>query len=281
MENNSLKGKICMITGANSGIGKETALGLAKLGATVVMVCRNPVLGKDAQDWIKKMSGNSSIDLLLADLSSQQAVRDLVSEFRSKYDQLHVLINNAGAVIQKRTLTVDGLETTFAVNYLAPYLLTNLLLDVLKASAPARVINVTSGLHKRASIDFDDLQSEKRYGGFWSYNKAKLAFIHFTYHLSKELDGTGVTVNIFNPGVARTNLGRDTPWYMRWAVIFFKNPRKCAETPIYLASAPELEGITGKYFENKRETRSSEASYDEVIAAKLWQVSTQLTNLST
>jgi NAD(P)-dependent dehydrogenase (short-subunit alcohol dehydrogenase family) len=269
-----------MVTGANSGIGKETALGLAKLGATVVMVCRNPELGKFAQAWIKEMSGSSSVDLLIADLSSQQAIRDLVGEFTSKYDQLHVLINNAGLVLQKRTLTIDGLETTFAVNYLAPFLLTNLLLDVLKASTPARVINVTSGLHKRARIDFDDLQSEKKYGAFWSYNKAKLALIYFTYHLAKKLDGTGVTVNIFNPGVARTNLGRDSPWYMRWAVIFFKNPKKCAETPIYLASAPELERITGKYFENKRETKSSEASYDEAIAAQLWTMSAQLTNLS-
>lgn len=280
MEKSSMANKICIVTGANSGIGKETALGLAKLGASIVMVCRNPELGKSAQNWIKEQSGNSSVDLLLADLASQQAIRDLVSEFSSKYDQLHILINNAGAVLRKRTLTVDGLETTFAVNYLAPYLLTNLLLDVLKASAPARIINVTSGLHRRAWIDFDDIQSEKKYGAFWSYNKAKLALIYFTYHLAQILEGSGVTVNIFNPGVARTNLGRDTPWYMRWAVVFFKNPKKCAETPIYLASAPELEGVTGKYFENKRETRSSEASYDAAIAARLWQISADLTGLS-
>ncbi len=276
-----LSGKIIMITGANSGIGKATALGLAEMDATIVMVCRNRERGEAAQKELKEVTGNSNIDLLIADLSSQQAIRDLVDEFKSKYQQLHILINNAGIVLSKRHTTVDGMETVFAVNYLAPFLLTNLLLDVLKASAPARIVNITSELHKRAKMDFDDLQSEKNYGAFWTYNKSKLALILFTYELARRIEGTGVNINVVHPGVIRTNLGRDMNWFSRaFTKVFFKSPKKGAKTPIYVATSPDLEGVNGKYFANKREKKSSKESYDEADAKRLWQISAELTGLS-
>lgn len=281
MEKNSMIGKICMITGANSGIGKQTAIGLADMGATIIMVCHDVAKGEAALNEIKEKTGNSSIDLLLADLSSQQAIRDLVEEFNNKYQELHVLINNAGVVLSKRHGTVDGFETQFAVNYLAPFLLTNLLLDVLKANAPARIVNVSSEVHQRATLDFNDLQSEKKYGAFLTYGRSKLALTLFTYELARRLQGSGVTVNAVHPGVVRTNLGRDMDWFSRgFTKVFFKSPVKGAETSIYVASSPEIEGITGKYFANKKEKPSSKASYDEALAKRLWDVSVQLTNLS-
>ena len=276
----SMNGKICVITGANSGIGKATALGLAKLGANVVMVCRNQTRGEEARKEIIDKTSNKNIDLLIADLSSQQAIRQLVADFKKKYRQLHVLINDAGVVLRKRTLTTDGIETNFAVNYLAPFLLTNLLLDVLKKSAPARIINVTSGYYKRATINFDDLQSEKDYSAFGTYAKSKLALVLFTRELSRRLKGTNVMVNVLHPGVIKSNLGRDMSAFSRlFTKIFFKSPKKGAETPIYLASSPEVEGISGKFFMNKKEAEFTEASGNEEIARKLWDISAKLTNL--
>jgi len=275
-----MNGKICVITGANSGIGKATALGLAKLGANVVMVCRNQTRGEEARKEIIDKTSNKNIDLLIADLSSQQAIRQLVADFKKKYRQLHVLINDAGVVLRKRTLTTDGIETNFAVNYLAPFLLTNLLLDVLKKSAPARIINVTSGYYKRATINFDDLQSEKDYSAFGTYAKSKLALVLFTRELSRRLKGTNVMVNVLHPGVIKSNLGRDMSAFSRlFTKIFFKSPKKGAETPIYLASSPEVEGISGKFFMNKKEAEFTEASGNEEIARKLWDISAKLTNL--
>jgi len=275
-----MTGKICMITGANSGIGKQTATSLADMGATIIMVCRDAAKGEAALNEIKEKTGNSSIDLLLADLSSQQAIRDLVEEFNSKYQELHVLINNAGVVLSKRHVTVDGFETQFAVNFLAPFLLTNLLLDVLKASAPARIVNVSSEVHQRATLDFNDLQSEKKYGAFFTYGRSKLALTLFTYELARRLQSSGVTANAVHPGVVNTNLGRDMDWFSRgFTKVFFKSPVKGAETSIYVASSPEIEGVTGKYFANKKEKLSSKASYDETLAKQLWDVSVQLTNL--
>ncbi|MDD1779382.1 MAG: SDR family oxidoreductase [Candidatus Helarchaeota archaeon] len=280
MDNNRMQGKICMVTGANSGIGKETAIGLAIQGATVVMVCRDAAKGEAALKEIKERSGNSSIDLLLADLSSQQAIRNLVEDFKSKYSKLHVLINNAGLVLSKRTLSVDGIETQLAVNHLAPFLLTNLLQDVLKASAPARVVNTSSGIHKRATLD--DLQSEKKYSAFSAYGKSKLALTLFTYELARRLKGSGVTVNAVHPGVVKTNLGRDMDWFSRgFTKVFFTSPVKGAATSIYVASSPDVEGITGKYFAHKKETPSSKLSYDESAAKQIWDLSAKLTHLST
>ncbi len=275
----NMKGKVCMITGSNSGIGKETALGLARLGAHLVMVCRNRESAEAALMEIKEQSGNEQLELMLCDLSSLKEVQSLADEFKRKHEKLDVLINNAGVVPWKRTLTEDGLELTLVVNHLAPFLLTHLLLDVLKASVPSRIINVASGLHKMASIDFDDLQSEKKFGGFHAYSEAKLAFLIFSYELAKRLEGTGVTVNALHPGVVRTNLSRHSPWYMRLGPLFFKNPAKGAETPIYLASSPDVEKVTGKYFINKKEGPSSDESYDQRTARRVWDISVQLVGL--
>src|SRR5947208_5305679 len=196
----SMQGKICMVTGANSGIGKATALALAQMGATVVMVCRDRARGEEARREITTKSRKNAVDLLQADLSSQQSIRQLVEHFQHHYTHLHVLINNAGAAFPGRRETVDGLEMTFAVNYLAPFLLTNLLLDVLKASAPARIVNVSSGSHKAGYIKLDNLQSKNPYGSMKVYGQSKLAVVLFTYELARRLEGTGVIVNCLNSG---------------------------------------------------------------------------------
>jgi NAD(P)-dependent dehydrogenase (short-subunit alcohol dehydrogenase family) len=276
-----MEGKICMITGANSGIGKATALALAEMGVTIVMVCRNKERGESAQQDIIEKTGNKNINLLICDLSSQEQIRNLVLEFKQKYQGLHVLINNAGIVLSKRQLSVDGIEMNIAVNYLAPFLLTNLLIDILKKSAPSRIINVSSGVHKMASMDFDDLQGEnKKYGAFKNYGVPKLAITLFTYELSRKLERTGVTVNTVHPGVVRSNLGRDLPAISRgFQKTFFKSPRKGAATSIHLASSPDVEGITGKYFVKKQPKKSSDESYNEEYAQKLWEISAEMTNL--
>ncbi|MFX0037256.1 MAG: SDR family oxidoreductase [Candidatus Hermodarchaeota archaeon] len=276
-----MEGKICMITGANSGIGKATAIGLAKLNARIIMVCRDKNRGEKAKEEIIIQTGNKNIDLLLCDLSSQEQIRKLVAEFKEKYQNLHMLINNAGIMLKMRTLSVDGFEMNFAVHFLAPFLLTNLLLDVLKKSAPSRVINVASAAHKRAKIDLDDLQSEnKKYRLFSVYGISKLAEVLFTYELSRRLEGTGVTANAVHPGVVNTNLGRDQSKFSQWfARKFFKSPEEGAQTSIYLASSSEVEGITGKYFVNKQLKESSEESYNEEYAKKLWQTAEEMTKL--
>jgi NAD(P)-dependent dehydrogenase (short-subunit alcohol dehydrogenase family) len=278
--------KVIMVTGANSGIGRATVLGLANLGATVVMVCRNRDLGEAAMQEIRAESGNQKVDLLVADLSSQTAVRQLVAGFKARYSRLHVLINNAGIAPVRRSVTVDGIESVFAVNYLAPFLLTNLLLDVLAASAPARVVNVAGDFHRKATIRFDDLMSEKDYDGVRANNQAKLALILFTYELARRLAGTGVTANCLHPGPTATDgplNDPDLPAFSRAMYrlvrLFFQSPDKGAETSIYLASSPEVEGVTGKYFIKKRAVDSSPESYDVGIAQRLWDVSAQLTGL--
>ncbi len=277
-----MEGKICMITGANSGIGKVTATALAKMNATVVMVCRNKERGELAKKEIIEETGNNNIDLLLCDLSSQEEIRKLTSEFTKKYQNLHVLINNAGVMLKNRILSVDGFEMNFAMHVLAPFLLSNLLLDILKKSAPSRIINVASAAHKRAKMDFDDLQSEnKKYRLFTVYGISKLAEVLFTYELSRKLEGTGVTANAVHPGVVNTNLGRDQSKFSQWfSRKFFKSPEEGAQTSIYLASSPEVEGITGKYFVNKQPKQSSEESYNLEYAGNLWKICAEMTNLN-
>lgn len=282
-----MNGKVCLITGANSGIGKATAMGLAKLGATVVMVCRNRDRGEAAMAEIKAASGNQAVDLMLADLSSQASVRQLVSDFKDRYPQLHVLVNNAGVFLSKRTVTVDGIETHFAVNYLAPFLLTNLLLDVLEASAPARVVNVAGVYHRKATMDFDDLMCEKDYSGSKANNRTKLALVLFTYELARRLEGTGVAANCLHPGAAATGLIEKDPDFPPISRFFYKlfkpfssSPEKGAETSIYLASSPEVKGVTGKYFEKKAAVESYPESNDVAIAKRLWEVSAELTGLN-
>lgn len=281
-----MEGQVCMITGANSGIGKATALSLARTGMTVVLVCRNLDKGEAAQAEIQAASDNPNIDLLLADLSSQAEVRQLAQEFRSRYSHLHVLVNNAGVALSKRQVTKDGIETVFAVNYLAPFLLTSLLLDMLKASAPARVVNVAGDYHRKATINFDDLQSEKDYNGIRANNQAKLAMVLFTYELARQLDGTGVTVNCLHPGAVGTGAPLKDPDLSKFGRFmymlvkpFFLNPEKGAETSVYLASSPEVEGVTGKYFIRKRAVASSPESYDLEVARHLWKISVQLTGV--
>jgi len=276
-----MEGKICIITGANSGIGKATAIALAKMGATIVMVCREKVTGENAQKEIIELSGNKDVDLFLCDLSSQKEIRDLASNFKNKYQTLHILINNAGVMMKKGPISTDGFEMNFAVNHLAPFLLTNLLLDMLKKNAPSRIVNVSSGAHKMAKLDFDDLQSENTKPRFMRiYGNSKLALMLFSYELSRKLEGTNVTVNTVHPGVVATNLGRhQSKFNQKFSKVVFKKPEKGAETSIYLASSPEVEGITGKYFVNKESRKSSDASYNEDDAKRLWEISLEMTKI--
>ncbi len=281
----SMQGKICMVTGANSGIGKATALELAQMGATVVMVCRDRARGEQARSEITTKSRKNAVDLLQADLSSQQSIRHLVETFQHHYTHLHVLINNAGAAFPgRRRETVDGLEMTFAVNYLAPFLLTHLLLDVLKASAPARIVNVSSAAHTSSSIQMDDLQAEKLYRPMRTYPQAKLAVVQFTYQLARRLQGTGVTANCLHPGFVATNFAQsDGGPAVRLLVkvlgSFGASPQEGANTSIYLASSPEVEGVTGTYFVKSIPRRSAAISYDESLQRQLWEQSAKLVNV--
>jgi NAD(P)-dependent dehydrogenase (short-subunit alcohol dehydrogenase family) len=276
-----MKGKICIITGANSGIGKATAIGLAEMNASVVMLCRSTERGLVAQKEIKELTGNNNVDLLLCDLSSQKEIRNFVTEFKSKYQNLHVLLNNAGVMLSKKYLAEDGFEMNFAVNHLAPFLLTNLLLETLKKSAPSRIINVGSAAHRMGKINFEDLQSENKKGRLMGlYGSSKLAMTLVSYELSRKLEGSNVTVNVLHPGLVNTNLGRDRSSTSKgFAGKFFKSPEIGAETSIYLASSPEVEGITGKYFAKKKEKDSSKKSYNEEHAKRLWEISLEMTKI--
>jgi len=272
-----------MITGANSGIGKATAIGLAKMGATIVMVCRNKERGEQALKDIRRKSNNESVYLVLADLSSQKAIHQLVKDFKEKYQHLHVLINNAGLNLSKRILTEDGIETTLAVNYLAPFLLCNLLLDPLEAGKPARIVNITSSVQAK-SIDFDNLNGEKHYRQLKVYAMSKLAVIIFTYEFARRFDGNGVTINCLHPGYVRTNMIRNfrkfVKYFFPFISLFVRSPKRGAKTSIYCASSPKVEGVSGKYFKKRKEAKSVKASYDEELAKELWDVSVELTNLN-
>jgi NAD(P)-dependent dehydrogenase (short-subunit alcohol dehydrogenase family) len=275
--------KVCLITGATSGIGKATAMGLASMGASVVMVSRDRGRGEAALAEVKESTSNTAVALMLADLSSQEEIRRLAAEFEKTYPRLDVLINNAGLFRSKRSTTADGLETTFAVNYLACFLLTDMLLDVLKASAPSRIVNVSSGEQRNATIDFDDLQGEKGYKGAKAYSQSKLATVLFTYELARKLQGTGVSANCLHPGVVSTNFGSGVSGAFGVMVRALRplmlSPEKGAETSIYLASSPEVDSLSGGYFVRKAEARSSDTSYDDRLARRLWEVSAELTKV--
>lgn len=283
MSNEIMKEKIVMVTGANSGIGKAASLALAEMGATVVMVARNKERGERARAEIVKETGNNSVDLLIADLSSLESVRQLAADFHRKYSALHVLINNAGLFNQRRNVTVDGYENTFATNYLATFLLTNLQLDLLKASAPSRIVNVSSVGHYNGHISFDDLNLEQNYGGWRAYGQSKLALVLFTHELAKKLEGTGVTVNSVHPGTVATNIWSrplgPAGFIMSLPKLFMTSPEKGAETIVYLASAPGAAGFSGEYWQKLKVKKSSDESYDEAIAQRLWDVSAKLTHL--
>jgi retinol dehydrogenase 14 len=279
-----LAGRTCLVTGATSGIGKATAAGLARLGADLVLVARDRARAEATVEDIQAATGNPRIELLLADLASQASIRQAVQEYRRGHDRLHVLVNNAGGYWATRHPTVDGLEWTFAVNHLAYFLLTNLLLELLVASAPARIVNVTSSAQAIGDIHLDDLQFERRYRGQAAYNQSKLANVLFTYELARRLEGTGVTVNCGAPGVTRTNFGRDDSGpVMRLltplARPFMRTPEQGALTAVYLASSPEVERVTGGYYTSGRARRSSRRSHDTELAGRLWRVSEELTGL--
>ncbi len=269
-----------MVTGANGGMGKEIARELAKMGATVVMVSRDLGRGEAARAEVQAQSGNDAVELLLADLSSLQSIRHLVQEFMARHTRLHVLVNNVGVTLPRRSVTVDGLETVFATNHLAPFLLTNLLLPVLKASAPARVVTVSSAAHSMGKINFDDLQSEQSYREIRVYNQSKLASMLFSYELARRLAGTGVTANVLEPGFVKTNMAVPFPFSLFSAMRV--SAEQGAQPTIYLASSPDVEGVSGKYFSHKGvATKSSKLSYGESIARRLWQISAELTQLPT
>ncbi|HWN99220.1 MAG TPA: SDR family oxidoreductase [Blastocatellia bacterium] len=273
-------GKICLVTGANSGIGRSTAHALAGMGAAVVMLCRDRQRAEPVWEQIKTATGNGSVELMICDLSSQKDIRRFAAEFIDTHRRLDVLINNAGLVARQRSLTEDGIETTFAVNHLGYFLLTNLLLDLLKRSAPARIVSVSSAGHALGKIDFDNLQGEKKYGGFSAYANSKLANVLFTHELARRLEGTAVTANCLHPGGVGTGLFRSLPKPLEALIkLLTISPDTGAETSVYLASSAEVEGITGKYFVKKREKRTSDQSYDEGAAQRLWEVSSELVGL--
>ncbi|HSB10758.1 MAG TPA: SDR family oxidoreductase [Blastocatellia bacterium] len=275
-----MTGKACIVTGASSGIGKETALGLAKLGAAVVMVSRDRARGEAALREIKQKSGNRKVELMICDLSSQNSIRRFAEEFRQRHERLDVLVNNAGVVLRRRSMTEDGIESTFAINHLGYFLVTNLLLDVLKSSAPSRIVNVSSTAHRYGKLDISGWATGSNYSAFAAYANSKLANVLFTYELARRLEGTSVTANCLHPGAVATNLFRGLPGFLRGIIkLLTISPQRGARTSIYLASSLELEGVSGKYFARRRPEKSSEASYNEEAARRLWEVSAELTQL--
>jgi NAD(P)-dependent dehydrogenase (short-subunit alcohol dehydrogenase family) len=274
-----MNGRICLVTGGTDGMGKEIARGLAKQCATVLITGRNSKKGEAVRNELQKNTGNPNIEFFIADFSSLESVRELASEVLNKYPKLHVLVNNVGGIFLKRTTTHDGFETTFGVNNLAPFLLTNLLLDRLKESAPARIINVSSNVHSAGKLDFDDLQYTKKYNGGAAYSRSKLANVLFTYELARRLEGTNVTANCLHPGWVKTDFSlelRKNPLIRLADNIFAIPPEEGTSTSIFLASDPSVEGVSGKYFYKKKEKKSSKASYDVEAQKKLWDISEQL-----
>ncbi len=275
-----MQNRICMITGATSGMGKATASALAQMGATVILVARNQSKGEAVRDEIRAQSGNGNVEVMLADLSSQQAIRDLVKNFQQRYQHLHVLVNNAGGIFFRRETTVDGLEMTFAVNHLAPFLLTSLLLDTMKASAPASIINISSSLERVGTLNLDDLQSKKRYISVLAYAQAKLATMLFTYELARRVEGTGVTVNAVTPGPVATDFGKNGNHVMNtFLPLLFRfatSAEEGAQTAISLASSPMFAGMNGKVFYYQKELHSSRKSYNVALQKKLWRASEEL-----
>ena len=278
----SMAGKYVLVTGGTGGIGKATAAGLAALGARVGITGRDQDRAAAAAADIRAATGSRAVDIFAADMSSQAEVRRLAAQVLGTYPRLDVLVNNVGGFWAHRHVTADGLEHTFALNHLASFLLTSLLLDRLTASAPARIVTVSSGAHAQGRLDFDDLQGERNYSGQRAYSQSKLANVVFTYQLARRLAGTGVTATAAHPGVVATSFGtEDHAAHMgimiRVARPLMKTPSRGALTPIYLASSPEAEGVTGQYFAGRKPKASSKASYDTAAAARLWQASAALT----
>jgi retinol dehydrogenase 12 len=281
---NAMRGKICVVTGATSGLGLVTAQSLARQGATLIVVGRNAERGAATVSRIRQETGNTAVELMLADLSAQAQVRQLASAIQSRFSRLDVLVNNAGALFARRELSHDGIEMTFALNHLAYFLLTNLLLDLLKASLLARIVNVSSEAHRGARLNFADLQGEHNYRGYRAYARSKLANILFTHELARRLERTGVVANALHPGFVATNFGHNNRSFTAGLFRILQlvaaiSPEEGAQTIIHLATAPEVQHITGEYFVKQKAVRSSQASYDHAAAEGLWQVSTELTRL--
>jgi retinol dehydrogenase-14 len=276
--------KICMVTGANTGIGFYTALEIARLGGAVIIIGRNREKCENAVSMIQRETGNLAVEYLLADLSSQAQIRSAAAQFNAKYDRLDVLVNNAGGAFLRRTLTEDGIERTFAVNHLAYFLLTNLLVEALKNSPGGRVINVSSGGHYGQQLDFDNLQLSKSYSIYRAYGRSKLSNVLFTYELARRMAGTHVTSNALSPGMVATDIWKKvnrllTPFITPVIKHYGQSPLEGAQTSIYLATSPDVEGVTGKYFADCKPVHSSAASYDLDAAKRLWEVSLRLTGL--
>jgi NAD(P)-dependent dehydrogenase (short-subunit alcohol dehydrogenase family) len=278
-----MTGRVCVVTGATSGIGRATALGLARMGATLALVCRDRARGEETVAEIAATTGNRSVGLHLADLSSQEAIRRVAPELLGRYPAIHVLVNNAGIVNLRYSTTVDGIETVFAVNHLAYFLLTALLLDRLRSSGRARIANVASAVHTIGRLDFDDLGNQRRYRAMPVYGQSKLANILFTYELARRLAGSDVTANCLHPGAVGTRLGQNNgriaTALTKLLRPFFRTPEQGAATSLHVATSPALEGVSGRYFVNCREARSSRTSCDPELARRLWDESARLTGL--
>jgi NAD(P)-dependent dehydrogenase (short-subunit alcohol dehydrogenase family) len=279
-----MTGRTCVVTGATRGIGRATARRLAELGAKLVLISRRREDGENVARAIAESRRAPPAEVVTADLSSQHSIREAADVIRERHPQLHVLVNNAGVIPRERETTGDGLEMQFAVNHLAYFLLTNLLLDPLAAGAPSRVVSVSSGAHQGGTLDFADLQSERRYDPVRVYGRTKLANVLFTYELARRVRASGITANCLHPGVIATKLLAD---YMNVPLVggaiastFGASPDEGSETVVYLAASPEVDGVTGRYFVGDRETRSSPASYDERLQQRLWEESARLTALA-
>ena len=276
-----MTGKTVLVTGGTGGIGRATAIRLASMGARVGISGRDRVRTERAAAEIASESGNGIVDAFAGDLSSQTEVRRIAAEVLAAYPRLDVLINNVGGFWSHRHVTADGLERTFALNHLAPFLLTSLLLERLKSSAPARIVTVSSGAQSMGEIDFDDLMGERRYSGQQAYNQSKLANVMFTYELARRLAGTGVTATALHPGMTNTAFSAEDPSRVFAPLVrvmrpFMRKPERGADTPVYLASASAAEGLTGQYFANSEPRKSNKASYDTDATARLWQASAYL-----
>ncbi len=281
MNDTSMQGKVCLVTGATSGIGQETARALADRGATVVIVGRNSAKVTQTVTAIQAATGNQDVTGLVGDLSVQADVRQVAREFQSQHDRLDVLINNAGMLFLQRQTTPDGLERTFALNHMGYFLLTDLLLPTLKASAPARIINVASSAHQGAHLNFADLQGAQKYGAMRAYGQSKLANIMFTYELARRLQGTGVSANALHPGFVASGFARNNGPTVAFIMNTLLRPLQIsntqgAATSIYLATSPDVEGVTGKYFSRRKAVKSNAASYNQADQQRLWTVSEEL-----
>ena len=281
-------GKRVLITGATNGIGKQAAIELAKLGASLVIVGRDEIKTRKVSVDIKQLSGNTDVDLLVADLSSMAEVRRIADEFREKHQRLDVLLNNAGAVFSEYQQSVDGYEMTFALNHLSYYLLTMLLLDIIKLTAQehgqARIINVSSSAHRGASLRLDNLHDSKGYSFMNSYGGSKLMNVLFTYELARRLEGEAVSVNAVHPGLVATGFGHNTGSLWAFLIkvaqrLFAISPQRGAETLVYLAASSEVDGISGKYWNQKKQKRSSDTSYDQALQKALWNFSAEVTGV--